>query len=106
MYTYLSGAHYDVNFVSDLIETWTNNVERERIQIMHCDHRLHASHTREKLALCRKWIWIGIGFNVFDYLLMTQLTALCLRLLHPPEREAVIVPKEQLIKDIEYAFSR
>jgi hypothetical protein len=65
---------------------------------------MHLRHKKTRSTECRKWIWIGIGFNVFLYIFMTQLQAVCFRMLNQPQRRAVVVPKEQLLKDITYAL--
>ena len=56
-----------------------------------------------RASACREWIWIGIAYNFVFYVLMTQLGAVCLAAMQPPKRDAVIVPKEQILANLKCA---
>ena len=54
-------------------------------------------------CVCRWWIWVGIAFNILAFVVLTQLAALCLKVLQPSKPEAVVRSKEQLQASLECA---
>lgn len=51
----------------------------------------------------RKWVWIGIAFNFGAFAVLTQLSAVLLRILRAPRRVAVLESKEQAQENLRCA---
>lgn len=52
---------------------------------------------------CRKWIWIGIAFNIVFFFVTTQISAFALRLMAAPKRKPIIKRREDIKRALECA---
>lgn len=58
------------------------------------------------LPSCRKWIWIGVAFNLGFFVVTTQISALALARMAAPQRTAIIKRKEDVKMALECAPPR